>query len=234
MKETELYLETIKIPYNQLDNLDLKILSITIKDFVLGNSETILPHYLEKLKKLEILDLTGIIISDEILNNEICKLNKLKELHLLCAGISKIPDGISNLINLKKIVFGFNNLRNLPMEFKFLINLKELNLNDNNFEEIPHIFKEMANLKEIWLKNNPINENDKNLLTPWSSLDKSDKDVLRLFQSSQPPLFSTSFEEALPNILHNKERMGNPLTIEEKFILGKHRALKGLNKKNKG
>jgi Leucine-rich repeat (LRR) protein len=57
-----------------------------------------------------------------------------------------IPAEIGNLINLKKLEIGYNNLKTLPAEIGKLTNLKSLTLWNNNLSSIP---AEIGNLKNL-------------------------------------------------------------------------------------
>lgn len=157
MSKIKIAIETFQIPYEVFENSKLRELSITIDEFDFGNSEILKPGYLSNLKHLKNLDLTGIIISEDIFKNEICNLLHLEQLTLMYSKINSIPHEISNLKKLKSICFRGNDIKELPSSFFELQDLKEINFIDNKFESILEEISKMKSLVDISFRGNPHN-----------------------------------------------------------------------------
>jgi len=157
MVKRKIWLEANEIPYDIFENVELKVLSLTINEFDFWSHEVLKPGYLKKLTKLKKLDLTGIWVSDEIFCNEICSLLQLEDLTLMYSDIQRIPEEISNLKKLNKICFRANKIKELPSTFFTLPRLKEINFINNRFDRIPKELFEIKTLEEISFMGNLIN-----------------------------------------------------------------------------
>ncbi|TFG26524.1 MAG: hypothetical protein EU532_09590 [Promethearchaeota archaeon] len=81
---------------------------------------------------------------------------KIIELDFIFKGLTKLPDALENLTHLKKIVFRYNQLFNLPDWIGSLIFLEELNLNVNNLKKLPNTIGSLSSLKNLSLWKNEI------------------------------------------------------------------------------
>eukprot|EP00833_Pecoramyces_ruminatium_P017410 jgi/Orpsp1_1/1191442/evm.model.d7180000085838.1 len=90
-----------------------------------------------------------IIRSDvSTLPNEISKLTKLKKLILNDNSISIIPSTIGELKELEELELGKNNLINFNVNLSKLTKLKKLNLSINDIDSIPSSIGDLENLEE--------------------------------------------------------------------------------------
>jgi len=138
---------TIFKTYNYLNINDLFICSLINKQFnnVFNN---------DMLWKKLIMDNFGDIDINEIQEQyNITKLKyvykKIKDL-LYLNKIFKLNKTIGSLINLQKLAYSNNQLKEIPKEIIFLINLHTLYLQNNQLKEIP---KELKNLIHCTIKN---------------------------------------------------------------------------------
>ena len=77
-------------------------------------------------------------------------------LNLANTQLMTIPDGITNLINLKHLYLQGNSLKVIPREIGNLINLVELHFHRNVIQTIPIEIGNLINLKELYLHSNEI------------------------------------------------------------------------------
>jgi len=77
-----------------------------------NKNEFIIPNYINKLKNLEVLNLSNNNI--KILPPEIGELTKLKKLIMNYTDFKILPKEIGHLINLQVIDFSFSSLKKLP------------------------------------------------------------------------------------------------------------------------
>lgn len=82
--------------------------------------------------------------------------NKIAGLSLRDAGITKIPDFLTKIKNLRSINLTMNELSTLPDSFKRLKSLEYLNLELNQFKEFPRIILDLPNLKHLNISENEI------------------------------------------------------------------------------
>jgi len=167
----EISIEVWRIPYEVFENSELKKLDITLDEFDLGNYEVLKPSTIRKLSQLEKLSLTGIWISRNVFQNEICNLINLQHLTLMYSEIDEIPKEIENLKKLKSITLRGNNITSLPDSFSKLQNVTSINLIDNSIHEFPLCFSKLPNLKSVDLRNNPICKKNKDLFNEFGYLD---------------------------------------------------------------
>src|SRR6056300_33876 len=69
-------------------------------------------------------------------------------------GLTKIPDFVFHMKNLKELKLSYNKLTALPPEFGQLKNLEILYLNSNKFTALPPEFGQLKNLKNLYLNSN--------------------------------------------------------------------------------
>lgn len=156
------------IPESIFDLSNLKNLEIS------GFSDTILSKNINKLTKLEKIDVSGSfkVLPDEIgdlknlttinipsikiskLPNAIGKLKNLKILKASFCELIKLPESIGDIEKLEYLDLGFNKIEKLPKSIHKLINLKELNLNNNNLSELPSSIGNLSSLELLELANN--------------------------------------------------------------------------------
>lgn len=84
------------------------------------------------------------------------KIIKLTILNLSLKGLSRIPAGISNLINLRELYLACNYINIIPKEIGNLANLQILYLYNNRIDNIPNDVERLNNLQCINLKYNKI------------------------------------------------------------------------------
>src|SRR6056300_680916 len=72
-------------------------------------------------------------------------------------GLTKIPDFVFHMKNLKELKLSYNKLTALPPEFGQLKNLKNLYLNSNKFTAFPPEIGQLKNLESLELSDNKLN-----------------------------------------------------------------------------
>lgn len=82
---------------------------------------------------------------------------RITELDFIFKGLTGLPDAISKLKNLKKLIFRYNQLITLPDWISSLYDLEELNLNVNNLKNLPKTIGSLKGLKWLSLWKNEIN-----------------------------------------------------------------------------
>lgn len=102
-------------------------------------------------------------ITNEMLE-AITRLTSIRELVIDEGGISKIPDSISNLINLTYFNIRDNCVKEIPKALFTLSNLEILCLEINEIENIPKEINNLKNITYISLGNNNIKEIPDSLL----------------------------------------------------------------------
>lgn len=126
------------------------------------------PTELFELKKLEILTIYGAPNEDlELPNiNGIKKLNKLKELDLSSYTFKILPKEILEIKSLEKLNLSAVGLTKIPDEIGNLINLKKLSIQVNpEIDELPESMKRLINLKELWMSGTGVYQSDANELS---------------------------------------------------------------------
>ena len=86
----------------------------------------------------------------------ITSLVNLKRLSLCGNSITQIPEEIGNLVMLERLHLGSNHIYSLPESFSQLVNLKELTLSENRFEDFPLVLTSLKQLKTLDLHSNQI------------------------------------------------------------------------------
>ena len=125
------------------------------------------PAELFELKKLEILTIYGAPKEDLELPNiiGIKKLNKLKELDLSSYTFKILPKEIIEIKSLENLNLSAVGLTKIPDEIGNLINLKKLSIQVNpEIEELPKSMKKLINLKELWMSGTGVYQSDVNEL----------------------------------------------------------------------
>ncbi|HIC8924096.1 TPA: leucine-rich repeat domain-containing protein, partial [Elizabethkingia anophelis] len=125
------------------------------KKLILRNNKiTIIPPEIEKLTRLETLDLSG----NSIVNfySKICSLKNLKILNLNNNRIKTIPLQIKNLTKIISLHLSNNNLSLLPNQIYELSNLRELDISKNNIEAIDDNISKLSKIQKIWINGLPL------------------------------------------------------------------------------
>jgi len=127
----------------QMDN-SLKRTNITVlqlsNDVTNGGN---IPDWVYECSRLEVLNWKG--ICSEI-SSDIQKLTKLKELRIIKAGLTEIPEIIYDLKDLTILNLRSNPISKISSKIKFLNNLQELNIEYCQIKDLPN---ELFNLKEL-------------------------------------------------------------------------------------
>lgn len=105
----------------------------------------------EKCNDLQLLK--NLINQPDLTNEELLEKKLIK---IFTKRLTKIPDVIGCLENVKNISFFNNNLSDLPDTMKNLVNLEKIVLTMNRFKKVPLVLLKLPKLKEIWLHANPI------------------------------------------------------------------------------
>ncbi len=120
-----------------------------------GVGLSVFPTDIFKLTALRGLFLKGNALRE--IPDEIGTLTDLIELNLADnIDLGKLPPGIGNLRNLKKLDIRYCGLTDLPPEIGNLKNLEYLQMWGNGFIELPYNITELTGLKELYLKNNKL------------------------------------------------------------------------------
>jgi len=120
-----------------------------------GVSIATFPVEIFKLTALRGLFLKGNALRE--IPQEIGTLSELIELNLADnLELGRLPSGIGNLKNLRKLDIRYCGLTDLPSEVGNLKNLESLQMWGNGFIELPYCITELTNLKELYLKNNKL------------------------------------------------------------------------------
>ncbi|XP_054780470.1 disease resistance protein At4g27190-like [Prosopis cineraria] len=132
----------------KLDCPDLKFLHLNSKD----NPSLEIPNsFFEGMRKLEVLDVTGMIVPS--LPTSLVSLTKLKT---LCLDHCYLKDmaGIGVLKNLKILSFIHSSMEEFPSEIGQLTHLKMLDLRNSGIEVIPpNIVSQLTKLEELYIGN---------------------------------------------------------------------------------
>ena len=166
--DSDCVLKTLPEEIGEMDSLiGLDLFFLKLKDFPvfltsLTNLENInicktriksLPKEITKLKKVKVFNLNS--CSFKKFPKELYQLDQLEEL-LMGVGysdssqsIGDLPEGISNLKNLRELDLGGNNISILPSDFGQLEALEELDLSENPITSLPENFGELKSLKTL-------------------------------------------------------------------------------------
>ncbi|MEZ4712244.1 MAG: COR domain-containing protein [Caldilineaceae bacterium] len=85
-----------------------------------------------------------------------CRRSKSTELDLRLLGLRTVPDSVTQLINLKRLFLGSNQLSSLPETINQLINLTQLDLRSNQLGSVPEAITQLTNLQLLYLSDNQL------------------------------------------------------------------------------
>lgn len=88
--------------------------------------------------------------------NDLCRLPKLKSLHVQYRQLTNLPKEITQLTQLSELKLGGNKLTKLPKEIVNLEQLKVLTMWDNDLTELPSEIGEFRHLEGLGLWGNPM------------------------------------------------------------------------------
>lgn len=108
----------------------------------------------EKKEKTGFLNLSKMKLDN--IPPQVFELIHLKELILGENNISEIPNTIINLKNLEKLVLSQNPIQHIPTSIGRLTNLKEFKLNSGQLNDFPNTLLEIIGISHITLENNQI------------------------------------------------------------------------------
>lgn len=114
-----------------------------------------LPKNINTLRVKEII-LTGNNFSefpDEVLN-----MPQLEELLIGHNPISKLPDNLEGLKNLKRLSLNATLIREFSQDLSALENLESIGINHNGFKKVPETILTIPNLKRLGLNNNKLTD----------------------------------------------------------------------------
>ncbi len=84
---------------------------------------------------------------------------KLMDVHfidLTSRGLTQIPSGIFQAINLQQLILTDNHLTQLPVELFQLTNLQRLSIGCNSITQVPNNITQLVNLKRLYWRNNKL------------------------------------------------------------------------------
>ncbi|XP_029444716.1 leucine-rich repeat and death domain-containing protein 1 isoform X4 [Rhinatrema bivittatum] len=90
------------------------------------------------------------------LPEELCNLTQLKELDISHNAFETLPNDFGEIKSLVRLIAASNHLRQLPKSITSLSCLQELNLNNNQLTSLPGDIYRLEALKEIHLDGNPL------------------------------------------------------------------------------
>ncbi|MGC8802888.1 MAG: leucine-rich repeat domain-containing protein, partial [Bacteroidales bacterium] len=95
----------------------------------------------------------------------------------------KVPAIIANLINLETLNLAFNEISEIPSEFKYLVSLKELDIAGNQLATLPPSFSKLPSLQSIKIWRNLFEQLPKELeKIPTLTIVENEVDVPRVCQ----------------------------------------------------
>lgn len=155
------------VDYSNKEIAEFRISSFYIKSRISilrldNNYLRTLPYHIVAFKNLKELYLQH---NDfEYIPSHIWSFKYLEVLDLSFNVISSLPSNVlPDLINLRTLNLGYNQLHQLPEDFKYLKNLKEIYLESNKFVQMPPSLLELPQLKTMQLNRNLISYLPKNL-----------------------------------------------------------------------
>ncbi|MFX0075027.1 MAG: leucine-rich repeat domain-containing protein [Candidatus Hermodarchaeota archaeon] len=83
---------------------------------------------------------------------------KIIELDFMFKGLTKLPEAVKHLTNLRKLVLRYNQITEIPDWIESLHALESLNLNVNNINKLPLAIGSLDNLKELLLWKNELQD----------------------------------------------------------------------------
>ena len=131
-----------------------------------------------------------------VLNDEICKLNKLQDLNLSQNEFFELPKEFGNLENLTELNLSGNKLVRLPETFVKLINLKNLDLSSLQHPDWENIFftiSQLSNIESLDLSFNKF---------PFHLLERLPSSIRKVYLSDTeiPNEFINNFQKSRTNI----------------------------------
>lgn len=122
-----------------------------------------LPHHVVAFKNLKEIYVQH---NDfEYIPSQIWALKRLEVIDLSFNAIYSLPNGVlQDLVHLKKFILSYNQLYELPDDFKCLKNLRELYLDGNAFVQMPPSMLELPQLEILQINKNSISYLPKNLV----------------------------------------------------------------------
>jgi hypothetical protein len=133
---------------SELKELDLSYCNLTKFNLMYGGGDDDPDE--PEVANIEILDLSNNNFGATPALDLIPEFYYLRRLDLSHCGISVLPDMVAGvLVNLEQIDLSFNNLVDLPSEFRCLRKLEYVNLMGNNFPAIPESLKTLKVLEDV-------------------------------------------------------------------------------------
>lgn len=127
----------------------------------MGNS-SIKQHY-ETASKTGVLQLSSCKLK-EIPTQVFDLCDVIRNLDLSKNKLTFLPDGISNLKQIKQLNLECNKIQTLPNSLANLKKLEVFNMSNNIVSSLPQSFMQLSNLKQVYLSNNKFKEFPKQLL----------------------------------------------------------------------
>ncbi|XP_057989016.1 cuscuta receptor 1-like [Hevea brasiliensis] len=155
------------LPFQELTSLSLR------DNYIIDCVENEGFERLQRLSKLEFLDLEDNLFNNNNIVSSIGHLSSLKSLTLTYTGLESVTDiqGLSGLENLEFLDLSFNNFRDSIIPFlRIFTSLKSLNLADNKLESGIQGLSGLENLEFLDLSFNNFNKSIIPLLSVFSSL----------------------------------------------------------------
>ena len=134
---------------------------------------------------------------------------KIIELDFIFKGLTKLPDAIKHLTNLKKLALRYNQITEIPEWICSLTSLESLNLNVNNINKLPISLGSLLHLKELLLWKNEL----QNLPDSICSLEALEHLNLRLNQIRMLPYNIGKLENLTELNLHDNKLVDIPDSI---------------------
>ena len=166
-----IYLTLIKILHNFVINADPLAKSILLtevkrirrKEFKLGFEILCETKDINAFTKKELSDILINYFTMIFLEKSYWRLKlrvencAIVELDFIFKGITKLPEAIKFLTQLRKLILRYNQLTQLPDWLGSLSSLEELNINVNNLNRLPMTIGMLTSLKELSLWKNELN-----------------------------------------------------------------------------
>ncbi len=122
-----------------------------------------IPNEIGKLRNLEELYIGQSMMDKdspkiESIPEGMTNLSNLRVLDLTGHSLEKLPKWVSNFMNLERLFLGGNGLKDLPSEIGKLTRLEELQLWSNQLKKLPKTMKNLSTLKVLLLSKNNLKE----------------------------------------------------------------------------
>lgn len=142
-----------------LSKLPKNINTLEVKEIILtGNNFTEFPPEVLNMPQLEVLLIGHNPISK--LPDNLDGLRNLKRLSINATLIKEFPSDLSALENLESIGLDHNDFKNVPEPILTIPNLKRLKLNNNELTDLKFIDKRLEGLESIYLYSNELKQID--------------------------------------------------------------------------